>query len=377
MTGCLQVKKDYFYIVLNETVNGKRNRKWIATHLPVKGNKRKAESLLREALQKHQSKGVSSDILMSDFVEQWLSIAKTKVDEVTFQGYESLAHKHIIPYFKQAGTTLGQIDISTLQKYIDQKFANGRLDGKGGLSARSLTLHKNILSQTLDEAVKREYIPSNPCRYLSMPHKEKYKASFYTLNQLQRLFDAIRNEPLYPFFKALAFYGLRRSEALGLKWDSIDFESGRVIIKHTVVKVSKTVHKDKTKNKSSFRSFPLTEEFREMFSMLKADENANRKLFGKAYIENDYVFKWDDGHPYAPDYVSDKFRSLLEANDLPIIRLHDLRHSCASLLINQGFQLKEVQEWLGHSDIKVTANTYGHLYLGRKNDIADRLSSAL
>lgn len=377
MTGCLQVKKDYFYIVLNETVNGKRKRKWIATHLHVKGNKRKAESLLREALQKYQANGVPSDILMSDFVEQWLSMAKNKVDEVTFQGYESLAHKHIIPYFKQVGTTLGQIDISTLQKYIDEKHKNGRLDGKGGLSARSLTLHRNILSQTLDEAVKRGYIASNPCRYISMPRKEKYNAGFYTLSQLQQLFDAIRDEPLYPFFRTVAFFGLRRSEALGLKWDSVDFENGFITIKHTVVKVTKTVEKDKTKNRSSFRSFPLTNDFKELFLGLRKREETNRKLFGREYNDNDYIFKWDDGRPYSPDYVTDKFRSLLKAHHLPPIRLHDLRHSCASLLINQGFQLKEVQEWLGHSDIKLTANTYGHLYLGRKNDIADRLSSAL
>ena len=100
MTGCLQVKKDHYYIVLSETANGKRKRKWIPTHLTEKGNKRKAEKLLHETIAKYQEKDAPSNILMADFVEQWLSIIKEKVDEVTYQGYENLACRHIIPYFK-------------------------------------------------------------------------------------------------------------------------------------------------------------------------------------------------------------------------------------------------------------------------------------
>ena len=89
------------------------------------------------------------------------------------------------------------------------------------------------------------------------------------------------------------------------------------------------------------------------------------------------MFKWDDGRPYSPDYITQKFPALLKAHGMPHIRLHELRHSCASLLINAGFTLKDVQEWMGHSDIKMTANIYGHLDVARKQSIADKLAGTL
>lgn len=379
MTGCLQIKNGMYYIVLSVWENGKRKRPWISTGLPAKGNKRKAEQLLREKLCEYELKTGKGDAntLLADYIRYWLTIVQRKVDEVTYQGYESLARVHILPYFDHLGTKLQETTLAVLQTYIDEKQKNGRKDGKGGLSARSLRLHKNILHQSLDEAVKSGLLPSNPCQFLILPKTERHEASYYTAQQLQQLFDALRDEPLYPLVKITALYGLRRSELLGLKWDSIDFEAGTLTIRHTVSKVTKVVEKDKTKNASSYRSFPLLPEARQIFQAAKFAENQNRRLFGKEYQENEYVFKWPDGHPYSPDYVTDKFSALLKKNELPHIRFHELRHSCASLLINNDFSLKDVQEWMGHADIKMTANIYGHLDVSRKQSMANRLASAL
>ena len=268
MTGCLQVKNDKFYIVLNVYENGKRKRKWIATGLPVKGNKRRAEKMLREKQQEYERKSgtIHDDVLFSDYVRHWLTVAQRRVDEVTYQGYECLANGHVLPYFDALGIMLQGVTLPVLQAYIDEKKAHGRMDGKGGLSARSLALHKNILHQTLDEAVKNGLLPSNPCQYVVLPKQERRRANFYSVAQLQALFDAIRDEPLYPLVKITALYGLRRSELLGIKWDSVDFERGTLTICHTVTKVSKVVEKNKTKNASSFRSFPLTVESRAIFT---------------------------------------------------------------------------------------------------------------
>lgn len=379
MTGCLQIKNGMYYIVLSTYENGKRKRPWIATGLPVKGNKRKAEKMLREKLHEYESKAgiVHSDELFSDYVRHWLTIAQRKVDEVTFQGYDALARVHVLPYFDALGVKLQEITLPVLQSYIDEKQAHGRVDGKGGLTARSLRLHKNILHQTLDEAVKAGLLPSNPSQFLILPKQARHEAHFYTEAQLQALFDAIRDEPIYPLVKITALYGLRRSELLGIKWDSIDFDRGTLTIRHTVSKVSKVVEKDKTKNASSYRSFPLTDEARAIFEAARSAQEENRRLFGKEYHASDYVFTWPDGRPYSPDYVTDKFSALLKKHGLPHIRFHELRHSCASLLLNNGFGLKDVQEWLGHSDIKMTANIYGHLDVGRKQSIADQLSGVL
>ncbi len=379
MTGSLQEKNGKFYMVINTKKNGKRKMKWIATGLPVKGNKRKAEQMLRETLQAYETKPKSAtpDIPFSDYIRIWLNNVRRRVDEVTYQGYEVLALRHVIPWFEEKGINLADITVEVLQEYVDEKSTNGRRDGKGGLSPRSIRLHKNIVYQTLTEAVKNGLLPTNPCQYVELPKGVRYESHYYTAKQLNELFEAIRDEPLCPLLKITAIYGLRRSEVLGLQWDSIDFDVGMVTIRHTVSKVTKAVAKDKTKNASSYRSFPLTEEARRIFQEAKAKEQENRRLFGRQYQENNYVFKWDNGKPYLPDYITAKFSSLLKQHDLPHIRLHELRHSCASLLINEGFGLKDVQEWMGHADIKMTANIYGHLDVARKQTMAEKLSGSL
>lgn len=379
MTGSLQIKNGKYYMVLNSTENGKRKQKWLSTGLPEKGNKRKAEQMLRETLRQHELQNgiVKSDVLFADYIRLWLADAKRKVDPVTYQGYEVLTNSQILPYFLQSSVKLQDITTDVLQTYIDEKQTCGRMDGKGGLSPSSIRRHKNILNQTLNKAVKEKLLLSNPCQFLDLPKTERYQSSYYSAAQLQRLFEAIRDEPLYPLVRITAMYGLRRSELLGLKWDSIDFDGNRLTIRHTVSQVTKPVEKDKTKNSSSFRSFPLVDEAKKIFLAAKEREGQNRRLFKKDYRENDYVFKWDDGHLYAPEYVSQKFAKLLKKYGLPHIRFHELRHSCASLLLNEGFTLKDVQEWMGHADIKMTADIYGHLDAARKKGMADKLSGSL
>ena len=379
MTGSLQIKSNKFYIVLNTYDRGKRKTKWISTGLPVKGNKRKAEQMLRDAIQQEElCSGIAScDIILADYIRLWLQRVKGRVDEVTYQGYESLALSHVIPYFEQFGIQLQKVTPIHLQTYIDEKATAGRKDGKGGLSARSLRLHKNILYQALSEAVKNKLIPVNPCQYVELPPVTRYESSCYTVEQLHTLLSIAQNDPLAPIISIAIIYGLRRSELLGLKWDSIDFDRNLITIKHTVCKVTSVVEKSKTKNSSSYRSFPLTAEARDIFLRLRAIDLSQQPLIGSQYPPNDYVFKRPDGHPFSPDYVSKHFSSLLKKNKLPHIRFHELRHSCASLLLNQGFTLKDVQEWMGHSDISMTANIYGHLDVARKQKIAGTMSDLL
>lgn len=378
MTGSLTVKNDKFYLILNIHENGKRKKKWISTGLSVKGNKRKAEKMLREILTEYELKDgiVHSDTLMSDYVRLWLDQIRRTVDPVTLQGYQVLAETHIIPYFAEHEIRMEDIDTQIIQRYIDEKQLRGRCDGKGGLSPRSLRLHKNIITQALDMAVKEKLLLTNPCQFVIMPPIERHESKFYNASQLKKLFQALEEDPLLPVVKITVLYGLRRSELLGLQWDSIDFEMKTLTIKHTVAKVNQVVAKDKTKNASSHRTFPLTPDALEIFQTAKEQEMIHRQAFGSTYQENPYVFKWPDGHPYSPDYISHRFHDLLIQHELPLIRFHELRHSCASMLIAMGFTLKDVQEWLGHSDIKMTANIYAHLDFTRKNSMAASLNES-
>lgn len=367
-------------MVLNGTENGKRKQRWVSTGLTEKGNKRKAEQMLRERLAEEEHKipdGDAANIEFTDYLQRWLTLSAQRVDEVTMQNYRMLTQRHVLPWFQKRSLKLSQISRKVLQEFLDEKGRCGRLDGKGGLGPKSLRELKNILNQTLNEAVREELLAVTPCNLLRLPQKETPKAQFYTLEQLNTLLTTVREEPLYPLIRTAVVYGLRRSELLGLKWDSLDFESGTLAIRHTVVKVYATVAKDKAKTKSSYRSFPLLPEMREMFRSLRADQDRNRRLLGKDYVQTDYVFCWPDGRPFTSDYVSHRFGKLLKKYGLPHIRFHDLRHSCASLFINQGCDLKQVQEWMGHSDISTTANIYGHLETQRKNAMAAMVSSCI
>lgn len=169
-------------------------------------------------------------------------------------------------------------------------------------------------------------IQTNPADLVVMPHAAQFTGTFYTEAQMRDLLTAVKNERLYPIVYVTALYGLRRSEVLGLKWDSINFAMQTLTIRHTVARVTKVVEKNKTKNASSFRSFPLTDDAVRLFKILLQQEQYYRNHFGKDYIDNNYVFTWEDGHPYSPDYVSHTFHKLLKKYDLPHIRFHDLRH---------------------------------------------------
>lgn len=378
MTGSLQEKNGKYYAVINTyDINGKRKPKWIATGFDVKGNKKKAEKFLRDKIRETELRQniVPSDILFCDYVENWLEQTKLKIDVITYQGYKNVVYAHIVPYFKEVNIPLNKLRREHIQKYINEKYEHGRVDGKGGLSARSIKIHMVIISQTLKEAVKNNLIEANPSEYVTLPKQKRNEATFYNENQIKNLFEAIKEEPLYPLIYFTVLFGLRRSEVLGLKWDSVDFENNLITIKHTVVKYTSIVEKDSTKNASSYRSYPLFDNAKEILLELKNKENENRKLFGKEYIENKYIFKWDNGQPYRPDFITNKFSKLLKKNGLPHIRFHDLRHSCASLLVANGFTIKDIQEWLGHADIQTTANIYAHLDVERKKDIAASMSN--
>ena len=326
MTASLRVKSDKYYVVLTHTTEGKKNQTWVSTGLSATGNEGKARQLMLDMLGEKTELDAPPDMLFSDAVRRWLEDVRHRVDEVTYQGYEVQARAHILPYFDDLQIRLCDVDGETLQTYINVKAKFGRSDGHGGLSAVSLRQHKNVLNQTLKLAQRDGLIQTNPADLVVMPHAAQFTSTFYTKAQMRDLLTAVKNERLYPIIYVTALYGLRRSEVLGLKWDSINFAMQTLTIRHTVARVTKVVEKNKTKNASSFRSFPLTDDAVRLFKILLQQEQYYRNHFGKDYIDNDYVFTWEDGHPYSPDYVSHTFHKLLKKYDLPHIRFHDLRH---------------------------------------------------
>ena len=181
-----------------------------------------------------------------------------------------------------------------------------------------------------------------------------------------------------------AFYGLRRSEIIGLKWNAVDFVNNTFSIKHTVTSCCIDgkhiiIASDTTKTKSSMRTLPLVPAFKEKLLSLKEEQEKNKKLCGRSYNKNflEYICVNEMGDRINPSYVTSAFPKILEKIGLRRIRFHDLRHSCASLLLANGVQMKQIQEWLGHSDFSTTANIYAHLDFSSKISSAQAMSQGL
>jgi len=384
MTGSLQTKKNrpYWYMVIDVVENGKRKQQWISTKLPIKGNKRKAEKMLENfhATVKDVNDNTSkANTLFVDLIREWLESIENRVEATTYEKYVAVVDSQIIPYFDKLQIMVKDITEKTIQCYINEKFKNGRIDNKGGLSAKTLRHHRNIISQVLDVAVRRTLLLSNPCKFVNMPKKQRYDYKFYTKEQINKMLLLMNAEEIFPVIKTTVSFGLRRSECLGIKWNSIDFENERLVIRSTVVSLkgqSFVERKSTTKNVTSHRSFhiPL---MLEMFKRLQEEQLQNERDFGRCYNKNDYVFKRVDGSPYTPDYVTAQFANLLMKHNLPHIRFHDLRHSFASALIDLNYGIKDIQELLGHSSITQTADTYSHLESSRKAKILDDVSNAI
>ena len=380
VAGHLREKSGYYYAVLNYTDSlGKRKTKWISTGLTVKGNKKRAEAILMDARRNfnpEEPKVMNGDILFADYMEKWLDIIKSSVAVPTFASYSTTVKKIVAPYFREKEVTLKNLTAKDIQEFYLRELER--------VSASSVIHYHANIHKALKYAVKIDLIDVNPADKVERPKKDRYVGSFYDADEVNALFEAAKGSKLELPILFGAFYGLRRSEAIGLKWDAIDFDQNTITIRHTVTSCDLDgkrilVASDTTKTKSSMRTLPLVPFMRERLLALKEEQEDNRRLCGRSYIKDyiGYVCVNEIGDLIKPHYVTESFPKLLKANGLRPVRYHDLRHSCASLLLANGVPMKQIQEWLGHSDFSTTANIYAHLDYSSKLTSADAMLNGL
>lgn len=365
MTGSLQVKNDKFYAVLNfKNADGKRVQKWISLNLSTKGNKRKAEAMLNDLLVQYQ--GLDSieplNMLLSACIANWIEYDRPHITVTTYNQYINMLNLHIAPHFNARGITVSGVTAGDLEDYYRLKVAEG-------LNPNTVIKHHAIIRSTLQWAMKHQYIRYNPADLATKPSRVHYTPEApYTIEEVAQLISVTRKEPIgVPVFLA-SFYGLRRSEALGLRWSNIDFDSGWLHINTTVVKekigsnIVSTIRDDTTKTESSRRSLPLSPYTYNYLQFLRNCQLSQMELCGSSYNHayDDFVCVDGLGMLLQPDFVSQKFQKILAQYGLRPIRFHDLRHSCATIMLYLGYSMKDIQTWLGHSNYSFTANTYVH-----------------
>lgn len=316
----------------------------------------------------------SFDFPFVDFLEQWLMHMKPNVVKSTFAGYRNCI-RVICRYFAPL-----ELRLSDVKPYHLQCFYRQRLD-EGVKAATVLHYHVNI-HKALNFAVQMELLQSNPSDKVERPKKNTYSGDFYTPDEMQQLFLAFRNDPCELCVHLAAFYGLRRSEIVGLQWSAIDFTTKTIAIQNKVTEALdeqgsyQLVIEQKLKNQASRRTLPLMPHIEQMLLVEKKKQEQNRSVYGSSCFR-DYVCRRSDGNLIYPNYFSGHFKHQLKKTGLRKIRLHDLRHTCASLMLQNGVQMKQIQEWLGHSSYTTTANYYSHLDYNSKLQSANAIEQIL
>ena len=381
VAGHLTLKNGRYYAVLNyRNAGGQRKTKWIALGLPEKGNKRKAEAelaRLRAEFEPPKEVGdLSSDMLFADYLLEWLEIAKGRLAVATYSSYAAMIKKPVGPYFRQRNLTLRELEARHLQMFYSEMLRK--------VKPNTVIHYHAIIHSALKYAVKTDMLVQNVADKVDRPKKNSFQPVFLSAEEMQKMFEALRGTKLELPVLVAAFYGFRRGEVLGLKWDAIDFERGTISVIRTVTTITldgkqTEIEQQSAKTKSSLRTLPLIGSFREYFLQVKEAQELNKQICGNCYNHeyDGFVFVDELGERMRANYLTSAFPKFLESHGLRRMRFHDLRHSCASLLLANGVPLKHIQEWLGHSDFTTTANIYAHLDYKSKITSAQPMETGL
>ena len=387
VTSNLVVKRGIFQVALNYyDLNNKRVQKWKSLGLKdIPGNKTQAKKLQKEVEREFeeelntpketvQSKG--SNILFGEYMKTWLNNIKSSVEPTTYASYKNKVET-ISEYFNNLGITLSALKKADIKEFYQHLVA------ERDIKPQTVKRYHANIHKALNEAVELELLQVNPADKMKMDKSEQFISSFYNQKELEELFEVAKGSIIELHILLASYYGLRRQEVCGLKWYAIDFENHNITIRHTVTHCNvdgryALVKKNRTKNTSSYRTLPLIPELEKLLLKRKYQQEQDKAKFGNTYQNKDgYILVDEEGALILPDRVTKTFRNLLKDNNLKKIRFHDLRHSCASLLLANGVNMKEIQAYLGHSNWNTTANTYSHLESSTKEKSVNVIASVL
>ena len=337
----------------------------------------KTQTEVKEKLKKAIEENVGIDYgraktyTVGSWLEVWMeNYAKVKLRPSTFKTSQGFLKNHIKP---QIGSVpLAELTSLDLQRFYKHLLDGGRVDRieakkkPKGLAPKTVRNIHQMIGSAYNLAIEQHLVTKNPTQGCALPKVEHKEMKTLTADQLSAFFQEARDSGVYELYYLDLATGLRRGELLGLKWTDVDLDRGVLKIQRAISRQDGKVVEAPLKTKNAYRTLPVSADAIDVLVQ-------QRRKTGNS----EWVFPSPSGGPMSPDSVLHMLQRVLKRAGLPRIRFHDLRHSCASLLINNGCGLKEVQEWLGHSDISTTANIYGHLETQRKQAMAQKLSNCI
>ena len=370
ITGHLRKRKNKngstSYQIILETdrdpMTGKRQRNYFT----VNGTKKEAEAKMAQ-LKYQMSTGNSivklSSLKLSVWLDNWMKNYNFNLSPTTKSGYRQQIRTRINPYLGNA--PLNTLNSGQIQSWVNTLTYNG-------LSSKTVKNTFLNLKAALDKATDLGMIPKNPCKHVVLPTVKKYNAQVYTLSDVQNILTLAKSTDMF-FLLAIEFYlGLRKGEIAELKWSDVDLQAGMVHITRSRVECDEGIIVKSTKSEAGIRSLPLADEILDIFKTEYNKYVQNRT--NKGYVDTGYVICKKNGEPYVPTSISQRWDRFCASNNLKKIRFHDLRHTCATLMVANGIPAKTVQTWLGHSDIQVTMNTYTHCLPSMKEEAGSKMN---
>lgn len=358
LAASVQAKKGRLYAVIQVKENGKTKPVWRALGLPEGTNKSKVNKAYREVVkafendyaeQLARNEKPASDIPIFDYMCAHYKKVEKNIQKSTAESYHGMIYCRIRRYFTaHSNLTVGNITSKDIEDFYDWMF-------ESGVVANTVIHYHTVLHSAFKRAFKDELIT---------------------------MLGLLRGDVIYPAVMLAGGLGLRRSEALGARWSRVDWDKRTILLDTKVIEYKengKVIVEpvEEMKNKSSRRTLPLPDPVYEMLCEEREKQDLYRRMFKGSYNRkfDDYICVDQLGELLRPNRVTGRFADLIERYDLRKIRFHDLRHTFASILINQDVPLLNVSTFLGHSDLATTANIYAHLDKSKKQESADIISN--
>ncbi|MFN3650035.1 MAG: tyrosine-type recombinase/integrase [Armatimonadota bacterium] len=370
--------KDTWLITLElgvDPVTGNRKR---AYHT-FRGPKRKAEAeLTRLVAELNRGDYIQPDrTTVGAYLRQWLDDhAKAKVNAKTWQRYEDIVERHLIPGL--GAHKLSQLQPQHIQRYYREALEAGRLDGKGGLSARTVNHYHRVLRSALEQAVKWQILPRNVADLVDPPRVTQKEPTAIDERATVRLLSAIQGTSVYLPTLLAVLTGARRGEVLALKWEDVDLQTGRLKIRRSLQELKggrSALGFKEPKTQRGRRTITLQPMLIQALIREKGRQAQHKLSLGPAYEDHGLICCWEDGRPMVPNQVTQTFKEHVRRLGLDI-RFHDLRHSHISHLLKHGETVNVVADRAGHADPGMTLRVYGHVLEGMERAAALRNEEA-
>lgn len=325
--------------------------------------------------------GRSEQVTVADWMDQWLAAKRVGRKPTTVAAYTQLVRSHIVP-------RLGAVRLVDLSADDVQRWVAG-LTGTSAGGRYPRTVPKPVTAGTVRNAfaalraacnlaVRRRMLVANPCWGVELPALRRTPGVAWTPAEAARFLDAVADDRLYALWHLILHAGLRRSQAVGLQWADVALDTATVAIVRADTQAGGVVHRGGTNKNGRANMIAIDAGTVAALRAWRGVQRAERLAWGAAYTVTDHVFTQENGDPLVPDAVSARWRVLVRSVGVPAIRLHDARHTHASLgLVSAGVPLVTMSRRLGHSGVGITADTYTHVDLAAQKTAAEDVAAVI